>query len=131
MTAYLSDHVSCSGHHILSDLYETRGGPRTVQHFLATLAGADPWEGSNMVNVHAPSGSIKLTDPQRHTLSKKLLQSTSLRDASTSVGQDKLMTAGDFNTQEIKHSVIRNTLVCAGICNLNSKLECTDAYRRR
>ena len=121
MTAYLSDRVSCSGHHILSELYETRGGPRTAQHFLATPAGADPRQGTNIINAHAPSGSVKLTDPQRHMLFYKLLQSTSLRDASTSVGQDKLIIAGEFNTQEIKHSVIIITLVSAGISNFNSK----------
>ena len=101
MTVYLKDCVSCSGYQIWKDLYYGKGLPRTAQHLLATPAGAYSGGSSNIINVHAPSGGRPLTDPQRTELVKTLLQSSSLKDDTTSVGKDNYIIAGDFNTKEL------------------------------
>ena len=76
LTAYRKDRVMCSGYRILDDLYTAKGGVRTAQHFLATRVDTGAEESINVINVHAPSGTWKLTDAQRRTLLTNLLQST-------------------------------------------------------
>ena len=102
LTAFRVDRVACSGYCILSNLYYARGLARTAQHFLATPVGADTR--TNVINVHAPSGSHKLHDGQRNELLTNLLQSRSLNDAAYSVGHDRYIIGGDFNTGELTHA---------------------------
>ena len=77
LTAYRKDRVTCSRYCMLSDVYAARGLERTAQHFLATTADTGAEEGTNVINVHAPSGTLKLTDAQRNELITNLLQSKS------------------------------------------------------
>ena len=104
MTAFRVDRVACSGHRILSNLYRARGLERTAQHVLATPVAADTFARIDVINVHAPSGSHKLHDGQRNELLTNLLQSRSLNDAAYSVGHDRYIIGGDFNTGELTHA---------------------------
>ena len=76
LTAYRKDRATCSGYRILSHLYAARGSSRTAQHLLATPVDTGAEESINVINVHAPSGTTKLTDDQRTELVTQLLQST-------------------------------------------------------
>ncbi len=111
LTAYRTDRVRCSHYRILSDLYPAQGSERTAQHFLVTPAGTSAAESSNIINVHAPSGTKKLSDNQRKTLVTKLLQSTSLNDTTKSVGNDRSIIGGDFNTGELALAQIMRPLL--------------------
>ena len=62
MTIY-RDGPSC--HRILENLYYAQGEPRTAQTFLCCGPGG---VNVDVINVHAPSGKLKLTDEQRKTL---------------------------------------------------------------
>ena len=83
-----------------SNLYHAQGSERTAQHFLVTSAGTGAEESFNVINVHAPSGTKKLTSTQRTELVASLLQSTSFIDATKSVGNDRYIIGGDLNTGE-------------------------------
>ena len=86
--------------------------------------------GIEVINVHAPSGTPKLTDPQRRTLFLNLLQSSSkvpepateqfrLQDSRPikirptgfkTIGEVKFIIGGDTNTSELFLSTILNDL---------------------
>ena len=74
MTIYNHGPITCSCHRILGNLYHVEGQPRTAQQVLCRGPGGVTVD---VINVHAPSGSKKLTDQQRKTLLKNLLGSTS------------------------------------------------------
>jgi hypothetical protein len=116
LTAYRTDRLTCSRYRILSHLYHAQGLERTAQHFLATPAGAGAEERINVINVHAPSGNKRLSDAQRNELLTSLLQSSSLNDAMKSVGHDRYIIAGDFNTGELTHAHIMARLVQSNAC---------------
>jgi len=59
MTAYDESQVQCTEHRILRKLYSARGESRTAQVFLCR--GPDD-VAVDIVNVHAPSGTIRLQD---------------------------------------------------------------------
>ena len=116
LTAYRTDRVTCSHYQILSDLYPAQGQERTAQHFLVTPAGTSAAESSDVINVHAPSGTRKLLDSQRLKLVRSLLQSTSLNDATKSVGNDRSIIGGDLNTGEFELTRIMRDIVLKGAC---------------
>ena len=116
LTAYRSDYVTCDRYAMLSNLYEAQGSERTAQHFLVTPAGMGTKESVNVINVCAPSGAKQLTSKQRTRLVGSLLQSTSLIDASKSVGNDRYIMAGNLNTGEQVLVNIMHGLVLSGAC---------------
>ena len=65
------------------------------------MPGDTDEEGINVVNVHAPSGTPKLTDAQRFQLLKNLLQSSSRTKANKSIGEGRFLIGGDMNSNEI------------------------------
>ena len=67
-------------------------------------------------NGHAPSGRKRLTDHQRQDPLTRLLQSTSLIDATKSVGHDRYIIGGDLNTGEHMLAGIMGDLVRSGVC---------------
>jgi hypothetical protein len=116
LTAYRTDHVTCEHYSMLSNLYDAQRSERTAQHFLVTPAGTGAEESINVINVHAPSGTKKLTATQRTELVGSLLQSTSLIDATKSVGNDRYIIGGDLNTGEQVLADIMGVLVRSGAC---------------
>jgi len=56
-------------------------------------------QGLDVVNVHAPSGKPKLTDPQRYHLIKNMLQSSSKTRPNKRIGEGRFLFGGDMNTQ--------------------------------
>ena len=91
---------TCSGYQILSQLYSAQGMERTAQHFVATPVGTGAEESINVINVHAPSGTKKLSDTQRTMLVTSLLQSNSLSDATKFVGHDRYVIAAARTTAD-------------------------------
>ena len=89
---------------------------RTAQHFLVTPADTGAEERINVINVHAPSGTLKLSDAQRKELLTNLLQSISLNDATRSVGHDNYIIAGDVNTGELTFVQIMMGMVESSAC---------------
>ena len=116
LTAYRTDRVTCSHYRILSDLYPAQGSERTAQHFLVTPAGTGAEESINVINVHAPSGTQRLSDKQRTDLVTSLLQSTSLNDTTKSVGNDRYIIGGDLNTGELLLAQIMRAMVRSRAC---------------
>ena len=114
--SYRNYRVTCSGYRILRGLYTAKGPERTAQHFLATPADTGAEEGTNVTNVHAPSGTLKLSDAQRNELITNLLQSTSLNDVTKSVGHDGSIIAGDFNTGELLLAGTMRAMVQINAC---------------
>ena len=100
MTMYQQGPIQCSGHRILRNLYYT-GQPRTAQTFLCTGPGGVTVD---IINVHAPSGKQKLTDVQRTTLLRRLLQSNSLSIPGAAIGVARFLLGGDMNTGSFRMS---------------------------
>ena len=71
---------------------------RTAQAFLCTMPGEGDEEGIDVVNVHAPSGTPKLTDAQRFQLIRNLLQSSSMTTANRPINEESFLIGGDMNT---------------------------------
>ena len=65
LTIWDDNRCKCTHGRILRHVYDVTGHRRTAQAFLATMPGESAEEGIDVVNVHAPSGSPKLTDKQR------------------------------------------------------------------
>ena len=101
MTIYQQGPIQCSGHRIFSNLYSAQGLPRTAQTLLCTGPGGVTVD---IINVHAPSGRQKLTDFQRTTLLRNLLQSNSLSIPGAAVGGARFFIGGDMNTGSFRMS---------------------------
>ena len=69
--------------------------PRTAQMFLCL--GPDG-SSVDVINVHAPSGTPRLTDAQRKTLLRNLLQSNSESSPGHTIGTARFVICGDMNT---------------------------------
>ena len=93
--------IQFSGHRILSNLYSAQGQPRTAQTLLCTRPGGVTVD---IINVHAPSGKQKLTDVQRTTLLRNLLQSNSLSIPGAANGGARFSIGGDMNTGSFRMS---------------------------
>ena len=96
MTIYIDGHIRCTEHRILRNLYYTGGRPRTAQAFACSLPGDESIDVVN-VNVKA-SGNWPLSDFERRTLLKNLLQSNSLARQGSSIGKADFVIGGDMNT---------------------------------
>ena len=94
MTAYNELQVQCTEHRIFRNLYSAQGQPRTAQVFLCR--GPDD-VAVDIINVHAPSGNSTLTDAQRKTLLRNLLQSNSKSMPGHTVGMARFLIGGDIN----------------------------------
>ena len=102
LTIWDDNRCKCTHGRILRKVYDVRGHRRTAQAFLLnTLPGESDEEGIDVVNVHAPSGSPKLTDKQRSQLLQNLLQSSSRTRANASIGESKFVIGGDMNTKSM------------------------------
>ena len=95
MTVYIDGPIKCSDHRILESLYSVQGQRRTAQTFLCRGPGGVTVD---VINVHAPSGTKKLTDQQRKTLLKNLLQSNSKSIPGQAIGSARFLIGGDMNT---------------------------------
>ena len=74
------------------------GTGRMAQAFLCTMPGDTDEKGIDVVNVHAPSRTPKLTDAQRIQLIRNLLQSSSTTKANRPIDEGKFIIGGDMNT---------------------------------
>ena len=90
--------LRCSDHRILHDLYYTGGQPRTAQTIVCSFPVG---RSTDVVNVHAPSGSQTLTDSQRQTLLTNLLQSNSRTRPGRTSGDRNFLIGGDINTSSL------------------------------
>ena len=95
MTIYNESKVQCSCHHIVHDLYYAQGQPRTAQAFLCHGPGDATID---IINIHAPSGKIKLTNQQRRKMLSNLLHSNSRSMPGHPVGYARFLIGGDMNT---------------------------------
>ena len=92
-----------------------------AQAFLCTIPGESDEEGIDVVNVHAPSGTPKLTDAQRFQLIGNLLQSSSMTRANRPIGEGRFLIGGDMNTKQVPLGQILDKLQGQGI--LKTKVE--------
>ena len=95
MTAYNELQVQCTEHRILRNIYGARRQPRTAQMFLCL--GPDG-SSVDVINVHAPSGTPRLTDAPRKTLLRNLLQNNSESSPGHTIGMSRFVIGGDMNT---------------------------------
>ena len=95
MTAYIELQVQCTEHRILRNIYGAQRQPRTAQMFLCL--GPDG-SSVDVINVHAPSETPRLTDAQRKTLLRNLLQSNSESSPGHTIGTARFLIGGDINT---------------------------------
>ena len=120
LTAWDGHLCSCKHGRILRDLYKASGMPRTAQAFVCTMPGETDDSGIDVINVHAPSGSPRLSDPQRYTLFLNLLQSSSKVPEpkrlllTKTIGEVKFIIGGDTNTSELTLGRILNKLKQSG-----------------
>ena len=95
MTIYNELRVQCIKHRILRNIYAAQRQPRTAQMFLCR--GPDG-SSVDVINVHAPSGKPSLSDAQRKTLLRNLLQSNSESSPGHTIGTARCLIVGDINT---------------------------------
>ena len=96
MTVYNSNVIECSEHRIIRDAYNSDGdGPRSAQTFVCKLPCG---ESIDAVNVHAPSGTVRLKTWQRKQLLRNLLQSSSGESSGVNIGSSNFLIGGDMNT---------------------------------
>ena len=119
LTIWDDSRCNCTHGRILEKVYYVPGHRRTAQAFLCTMPGDTDEEGIDVVNVHAPSGTPKLTDEQRFQLVQNLLQSSSRSKANRSIGESKFLLGGDMNTDEMPLGQILDTLKKQGILKTN------------
>ena len=115
LTLWDANRCECKHGRILKDVYDVPKQRRTAQAFLCTMPGECDEEGIDVVNVHAPSGTLKLTDAQRFQLVQNLLQSSSRTRANTSIGEGRCVIGGDMNTKEIPLGQILDKLKKQGL----------------
>ena len=92
--AYNELQVQCTERRIFRNLYGAQGQPRTAQ--VSLCRGPDD-VAVDIINVHAPSGNWTLTDAQRKTLLRNLLQSNSKSMPGHTVGTARFLIGGDMN----------------------------------
>ena len=119
LTIWDNNRCKCTKGHILKNVYNVAGQPRTAQAFLCTMPGDSDEEGIDVVNVHAPSGTLRLTEVQRRHLIQNLLQSSSMTRASRTIGEGRFVIGGDMNTDAILLGQILNYLKGQGILKTN------------
>ena len=95
MTASNELQVQCTEHRVLRTIYGAQRQPRTAQMFLCR--GPDG-SSVDVINVHAPSGKPSLSDAQRNTLLRNLLQSNSESSPGHTIGTARFVIGGDMNT---------------------------------
>ena len=103
MTIYIDGPIECSSHRILRNIYDANEQPRTAQTFLCSGPGGVTID---VINVHAPSGSRKLTDQQRKILLRNLLQSNSMSVPRGIIGSACFLIGGDMHTAQFLMSRI-------------------------
>ena len=121
LTIWDDNRCKCTHGRILKNVYHVPGHRRTAQAFLCTMPGECDEEGIDVVNVHAPSGSPKLTDAQRLQLMRNLLQSSSMV-THRPIGEGRFLIGGDMNTDEIPLGQILDKLKKQGIIKTNTKI---------
>ena len=119
LTIWDDNRCKCTHGRILKNVYNVPGHRRMAQAFLCTIPGESDEEGIDVVTVHAPSGSPKLTDPQRFQLIQNLLQSSSMTRANRPIGEGRFLIGGDMNTREIPLGQILDKLQSQGILKTN------------
>ena len=110
LTLWDANLCRCTHGRILQDVYDVTGHRRTAQAFLCTMPGDTDEDGIDVVNVHAPSGTTKLTDCQRLQLIERLLQSSSSTNANKPIREGRFVVGGDMNTTSLTLSGILNKL---------------------
>ena len=115
LTIWDDNRCKCTHGRILQNVYNVPGHRRMAQAFLCTIPGESDEEGIDVVNVHAPSGTPKLTDRQRFQLIRTLLQSSSMTRANRPIGEGRFLFGGDMNTDEIPLGQILDKLKSQGI----------------
>ena len=114
MTIYRDGPIHCRDHRILYNLYQTHGLARTAQTFVCSFPGG---ESIDVVNVHAPSGKHRLTNPQRQTLLTNLLQSNSLARPGCTIGKAHFVIGGNMHTGSTQMAELLQ------VCRTNGSLE--------
>jgi len=116
LVAWDATAVDCKHQRILRNLYvHADGEPRTAQGFVCTKPGQPDSTGIDVINVHAPSGGRKLTDSQRTTLLKNLLQGNSQCDSKRNLAEASFLIGGDMNTGELVLAQILMKLKSSGV----------------
>ena len=115
LTLWDGNLCKCMHGRILKNVYFVQGHRRTAQAFLCTMPGEGDAEGIDVVNVHAPSGSPKLTDKQRSQLLQNLLQSSSRTRANALIGESRFVIGGDMNTKSMSLGQMLQELKGQGI----------------
>ena len=115
LTIWDANLCTCTHERILDNVYNVRGHRRKAQAFLVKMPGDTDEEGIDVVNVHAPSGTPKLTDAQRFQLMENLLQSSSKTKANKCIGEGRFLIGGDMNSNEITLTRILSELKSQGI----------------
>ena len=124
ITIWDANLCKCTHERILENIYNVQGHRRKAQAFLCTMPGDTDEEGIDVVNVHAPSGSPKLTDAQRFQLMKNLLQSISKTKANRSIGESRFLLGGDMNSDEITLTRILAQLKSQDILKTSVEIMC-------
>ena len=122
LTIWDGNRCECKRHRILENVYNVPGHRRKAQAFLCIMPGENDEEGIDIVNVHAPSGQKKLTDPQRYHLIRNLLQSSSMARPNKRIGEGRFVLGGDMNTSELGLSQILNKLRSFGILKTSNEV---------
>jgi hypothetical protein len=122
LTIWDDNRCKCKRLRILDNVYYVSGHQRKAQAFLCIRPGENDDEGIDVINVHAPSGKPQLTDKQRHSLVRNLLQSGSMVRANKQIGECRFLFGGDMNTNELTHSVILNKLRSEGVLKRNTQV---------
>ena len=127
ISIYDKSKVHCSDHRIIHDLYYAQGQPRTAQTFLCR----GPWGGTiDVINIHAPSGKIKLTNQQRQTMLSKLLQSDSKSMPGHTIGYARFLIGGDMNYAP--HALLQSLQLLRDKGELHTREQiCETAFARR
>ena len=102
LTVWDDNRCKCKRLQILDNVYYVSGHRRKAQAFLCIRPGANDDEGIDVINVHAPSGQPQLTDKQRYSLVRNLLQSDSMVRANKQIGECRFLLGGDMNTNELE-----------------------------
>ena len=119
LTIWDDNRCKCTHGRILKNVYNVPGHRRMAQAFLCTIPGESDEEGIDVVNVHAPSGTPRLTDAQRFQLIRNLLQSSSKTRANRPIGEGRFVIGGDMNTEEVSLGQILDKLQGQGIVKTN------------
>ena len=83
---------------ILKKMHNVPGHRRMTQAFLCTMPGESEEQSIDVVNIHAPSSTPKLTDAQRFQLIRNLLQSSSMTRANRPINEGRFLIGSDMNT---------------------------------